>query len=171
MTDIKDMSVDAILEDFNRFVSVHEPEYSHMKEMARRLRELDIECNVHALATRAQKERAEQAEFTLLACQAECETLKLFVEAYKGAKKYAETYRHLPDALDDITLAWQEVDELAQALSHSTGSKIMAVVEAAKKVHHLPNPEEEPTNEQLDQCNRAMHELDEAVRALEAKHD
>ena len=62
-------------------------------------------------------------------------------------------------AMDSYT---ENINDLS---SHSTGSKIMAVVEAAKRMVK--------SGQAGEACSeiRAYYDLDEAVRALEAKHD
>ena len=37
MKKLEEMRVEEVVEDFNRFVSVHDPEFKHIKELARRL--------------------------------------------------------------------------------------------------------------------------------------
>ncbi len=127
MTDLKNMSVDELIEDFNRFVSVHEPEYAHIKEMARRLREqeqrwktCDDLLRIEVEQGHFSFEHAEQTASALLACQGECAELRtLLVKAHK----YMGLVRSNDIAGDDPIFA--VMDEIGAILSRSTGSKIM----------------------------------------------
>ena len=118
------------------------------------------------ISVRSVNVRAEQAESALLACQAREAEL---VEAIKIGVKEA-----ILSIDEDVPLEtiWVGVEiaiehEAAVALSHSTGSKIMAVVEAAKGLELAAKtwgiPECLITDKVISVCT--------AYRALEAEHD
>ena len=116
--------------------------------LSRRLRELEkesegrrIQLGVCSIERTAEWKRAEQAESSLRACQV----------------REAE----LREAVNSLGLNVELYPKLRLALSHSTGSKIMAVVKAATELcdsGHNFRP-------------YVFEKLIEATRALEAKHE
>ena len=109
------------------------------REMARRLRELQVERD--QLSTRAMdcemswtKERADRAESALLASQAREGELR---EELRSLLAQCRNAPHQGPCEGPFAYSIQRAE---QTLSHSTGSKIMAVVEAAKKIRrrHVP---------------------------------
>ena len=129
MTDLKNMSVDELRDQISKFNPVsgcieNVNAYMAFDELARRLLEQEqrihslekiekiAEYSAHEYENIALRQRAEQAESALLACQAECTGLKQHMQTFvdrveRGEVRSRRTYA-----------AFKE------ALSHSTGSKI-----------------------------------------------
>ena len=151
MIDLKNMSVDQLRSIFH-CLGHHADFEDIFSDMARRLREQEQMLDLGPVA--ALIKRAEQAESALLACQAREAELR---DVLKDADEYLSA-----SPLNQIGSGSQLHREMQVVLSHSTGSKIMAVVEAAKKFGASRYTTYQSDEEQ---------DLHEAVRALEAKHD
>ena len=121
-------------------------------------------------------ERAEQAASALLACQVRETELR---EALQGMLSLLEKGIFIRDiSKDSDMLAFmQQGNEITRALktvqeslSRSTGSKIMAVVDATKRLVPFYDENEPQTSwTGIEQCD--LKPLVEAFQALEAKHD
>ena len=147
MTDLKNMSVDELINSIC-LTPLHKAGLLALKEMSRRLREQEQQRDYfkgawnRAIETgreliKVEKASADQAESALLACQAR--EAELMGAITKAASFLDEKDVRLP-------MTGREAAALAtllSVLSHSTGSKIMAVVEAERWIpvsEKLPLP-------------------------------
>ena len=162
MTDLKNMSVDKILQLVAPIAITHphlRGVYDACSELARRLREREA---VHLQAEESLgnavnagiilEEKLEQVESALLACQArEAELGEALDNLVASIIPQHKTFKHGNES------SYFLAEQAQKLLSHSTGSKIMAVVEAAK--------EYAIAIERNDECDASVA-LCEAVRKL-----
>ena len=146
MTDLKELAdaLDYVSPICNK---LHNTEWRH--EMARRLREQEQKIADLVKLYDVTYPKIQQAESALLACQAREGELR---EALRKTHNSVILLR-IKGGEDQITSILDDIDSI---LSHSTGSKIMAVVEAVRKHYELP-----PRDCDCNFC--------EAYRALEDK--
>lgn len=157
MTDLEKMNVDEIRKWYTCDGVQNVVHIEAFDEMARRLRELEkeyegrrIQLGVCSIERTAEWKRAEQAESALLACQAREGELREALQHERFCRICCEDgCSNCPDCTAE------------QALSHSTGSKIMAVIEAVKG-HYEWHQEHDP---------KTTCAICEKYRALEAKHE